>query len=483
MDGTDFLFLVPELILVATAIVVWTVDFVTPENRKPDLAWPAAAGTLVAMAFLALSWGEERELFLGTLHLDNYSLFFRFLFLAVAFFITAGSPGYVRRNLRNAGEFYGLILMSTVGAMGIASSREFLTAYISLELVTFGFYVLTAHARHEARSNEASAKYLILGAFSSGLLLFGISLVFGATGSTHYAEIAAALQASPDIGLAWTLGVALLLAGLGFKVAAFPFHSWAPDVYEGAPLPVTAFLSVASKAAGFAFLIRLFAEALYPVMDDWRVAIGIVAVLTMSFGNLVAIQQSNIKRLLAYSSIAQAGYILVGIATLTAATTSGMLLHLAGYTATNLAGFLAIIYFHNLTGKEDIASFRGLYRRSFLLTLVLAVALFSLAGMPLFAGFMTKFYLFTAAAESRMWWLITLAIANSILSVYYYLLILRQAFVTAETEEEEQRPKFRVPAHATAVLSGLMLLVLWIGIYPSVFIDAAEAGSRALFGG
>jgi NADH-quinone oxidoreductase subunit N len=483
MNGSDFVFLLPEIVLVATAITVWTVDFFTPRDRKPDLAWPAAAGALVAMAFLAISWGEHREMFLGTLRLDNFSLFFRFLFLAVAFFVIVGSPGYVRRNLKNAGEFYGLILMSTVGAMGIASSREFLTAYISLELVTFGFYVLASHARHEARSNEAGAKYLILGAFSSGLLLFGISLIFGATGSTSYAAIAAALETTPDFGMVWTLGVALVLAGLGFKVAAFPFHSWAPDVYEGAPLPITAFLSVGSKAAGFAFLIRLFAEGLLPVLDDWRVAIGVVAVLTMTFGNLVAIQQSNLKRLLAYSSIAQAGYILVGMATLSADTTSGMLLHIAGYTATNLGVFLVVIYFHNLTGKEEINDLRGLYRRSFLLTLVLAVSLLSLAGMPLFAGFMTKFYLFTAAAASQMWWLIALAVANSILSVYYYLLVLRQAFITPESEEEEQRPAFRLPSHARATLSLLMVLVLWIGIYPSVFVDAAEAGSRALFGG
>ncbi len=483
MNGGDFVFFMPELILVGTAIAVWGVDLFTREDRKPDLAWPAAAGTLVAGAFLALSWRENREVFLGTMQLGDYSLFFRVMFLAIAFFVLVGSSGYVRRNLKNGGEFYGLILMSTVGAMVIASAREFLTAYIALELVTFGFYVLSAHARQEPRSNEAGAKYLILGAFSSGLLLFGISLVFGVTGSTFYSDIAVAIENSGDLGLVWVLGVALLLAGLGFKVAAFPFHSWAPDVYEGAPLPVTAFLSVGSKAAGFAFLIRLFAEGLAPVASDWRVAIGIVAVLTMTFGNLVAIQQTNIKRLLAYSSIAQAGYVLVGLAVLTAETTAGMLLHLAGYTATNLGAFLAVIYFHNMTGKEELGDFRGMYRRSLLMTLVLAISLLSLAGMPLFAGFVTKFYLFTTAAASGMWWLISLAIANSILSVYYYLLVLRQAFVTPESEEEAQRPRFRLPLHATASLTVLAALVLWIGVYPAVFVEAAEAGARTLFGG
>ena len=483
MNSRDFIFFLPEFILVGTAIAVWGVDLFTPEDRKPDLAWPAAAGTVVAAAFLALSWGESREVFLGTLQLGDYSLFFRVLFIAIAFFVTVGSPGYVRKNLKNGGEFYGLILASTVGAMIIASAREFLTAYISLELVTFGFYVLSAHARQEPRSNEAGAKYLILGAFSSGLLLFGISLIFGLTGSTFYGDIAAAIGDTGGVGVVWLLAVALLLAGLGFKVAAFPFHSWAPDVYEGAPLPVTAFLSVGSKAAGFAFLIRLFAEALEPVASDWRVAVGIVAVLTMTFGNLVAIQQSNIKRLLAYSSIAQAGYVLVGLAVLTAETTAGMLLHLAGYTATNLGAFLAVIYFHNLTGKEELGDFRGLHRRSFLMTLVLAVSLLSLAGMPLFAGFVTKFYLFTAAAAGGMWWLISLAIANSILSVYYYLLVLRQAFIAPESEKEGQRPGFRLPIHATATLTVLAALVLWIGVYPAIFVEAAEAGARNLFGG
>ena len=483
MNTGDFALFMPELILVATALVVWGVDLVTPEERKPDLAWPALIGTVIAAAFLSVSWGETREVFLGTLRLDAYAQFFRVLFLATAFFVIVGSPGYVRRNLKNAGEFYGLILVSTVGAMVIAAAREFLTAYIALELLTFGLYVLSAHARQEPRSNEAAAKYLILGAFSSGLLLFGISLIFGLTGSTFYSDIAPILASLHGKELVCLFAVALLLAGLGFKVAVFPFHSWAPDVYEGAPLPVTAFLSVGSKAAGFAFLIRLFVEALEPLSSDWTVAIGLVAVLTMTFGNLVAIQQSNIKRLLAYSSIAQAGYVIVGLTLLTEETTAGMLLHLAGYSATNLGAFLVVIHLTTLTGQEDLSGFRGLHRRSFLMTLVLAISLLSLAGMPLFAGFVTKFYLFTAAAAGELWWLIAFAIANSILSVYYYLLVLRQAFIAPETEDDLLKTKFRLAPHTKAIFSVLAVLVLWIGIYPAVFVEAAESGAKSLFGG
>jgi len=478
----DLYYILPEIILVAAALIVLTVDFFLPEGRRPGLAWPAAVAPLVSLGFVIAFWGTERTLYSGTLQIDEYALFFKGLFLVITFFVLVGSPGYVRKNLRHPAEFYGLVLLAAVGAMAVSSARELLTAYISLELVSFGFYSLSSQAKHELRSNEAGAKYIILGAFSSALLLYGISLVFGATGTTFYSGISQGAQTAAGLGPGMLLGITLLISGLGFKVAAVPFHMWTPDVYEGAPLPITAFLSVGSKSAGFAFLIRLFAEGLGPVMGDWRVAIGILAVLTMTLGNLVAMQQRNIKRLLAYSSIAQAGYVLVGAAALTDQTSAGMMLHLAGYTVTNLGAFLAVIFYNNATGRERIAEFRGLSRRSIFLALALAACLFSLAGLPLFAGFATKFYLFSAAAASGMWWLVAFAIANSIVSVYYYLVIIREMFVAPSPDPEEERTPLRIPLHANAALGVLVVLVLWIGLYPNPIVQAAEAGSRAIFG-
>ncbi len=479
----DLYYILPEIVLVATAIAVLTADFVLPDDRKPNLAWPAALGTLAALGLVLSFWGTERSLYGGTLQIDKYAVFFKAIFLVTGFFVLVGSPVYARRNLRHIAEFYGLILLAVIGAMAVSSARELLTAYISLELVSFGFYALSAHAKDERRSNEAGAKYIILGAFSSALMLYGISLVFGAAGTTFYSDIAGQAQTAAGLGPGLVMGIALLIAGLGFKVAAVPFHMWTPDVYEGAPLPVTAFLSVGSKAAGFAFLIRLFAEGLQPVTADWRDALGILAVLTMTLGNLVAMQQRNIKRLLAYSSIAQAGYVLVGIPVLTMATTAGMMLHLAGYAVTNLGVFLAVIFYNNATGREDISEFRGMSRRSLPLALMLAICLFSLGGMPLFAGFVTKFYLFSAAAANDLWWLVAFAIGNSIVSVYYYLTVIREMFVTPSEDDEEDKTPLRIPIHSTAALTALAAIVLWIGLYPDPIVQAAEKGSRAIFGG
>ena len=479
----DLYYILPEIVLVVTAVGILAADFVLPEDSKPNLAWPAALGTVVALGLVISFWGTERSLYNGTLRIDDYAVFFKVMFLVVGFFVLIGSPAFARRNLRHTAEFYGLILFAVVGAMAVSSARELLTAYISLELVSFGFYALSAHAKDERRSNEAGAKYIILGAFSSALLLYGISLVFGAAGTTFYVDISAQAETAAGLGPGLLMGIALLVAGLGFKVAAVPFHMWTPDVYEGAPLPVTAFLSVGSKAAGFAFLIRLFVEGLQPVMADWRDALGILAILTMTLGNLVAMQQRNIKRLLAYSSIAQAGYVLVGVPVLTMGTAAGMMLHLAGYAVTNLGAFLVVIFYNNATGREKISEFRGMSRRSLPLALMLAICLFSLAGMPLFAGFVTKFYLFSAVAAHGLWWLVAFAIGNSIVSVYYYLVVVREMFVTPSDDDEEDRKPLRIPVHSAAALTALAGLVLWIGLYPDAIVRAAENGSRAIFGG
>jgi NADH-quinone oxidoreductase subunit N len=295
----------------------------------------------------------------------------------------------------------------------MAASGELLTAYIAMELLSVGFYVLVASGRYNPRSREAGFKFVIVGAFSSALLLYGISQVYGLLGTTRFDGISEVLAASPELSPGVLIGLVLIIAGLGFKIAAVPFHTWVPDTYEGAPAPVAAFLAAGFKVAAFALILRLFTEALLPAVGDWQLIVAITAAITMTLGNLVALAQRNIKRLLAYSSIAHAGYLLLGVAALASVgngaaisvelshlAVNGVMLHLAAYGISNMAAFLCVIAFYNATGKEEIADFAGLARRSPALAMVFTASLLSFAGVPLFAGFTSKFYLFKGAGAA-----------------------------------------------------------------------------------
>jgi NADH-quinone oxidoreductase subunit N len=360
----------------------------------------------------------------------------------------------------------------------MAGARELLTGYISLELLSFSLYVLVSYSKHELRSNEAGMKYMLLGAFASALLLYGISFIYGTAGSTYYSEIAAGFAGGTDgFTYATLIGLTLVIAGLGFKVAAVPFHMWTPDAYEGAPLPVTAYLSATSKAAGFALLLRLFSEALLPVIDDWQFMVAALAAVTMVVGNLIALQQRNVKRLLAYSSIGQVGYMLLGITALSPEVSSALLLHMTGYVITNVAAFTAFIAYHNATGAENIEDFRGMSDRSPLLAVVLSAALFSLAGMPLFAGFFTKFILFQSGWSSGLKWLAALAVVNSLISLYYYLMVIRQMYVVAPAEPG----RMRTPAMMFGVTGALVVGIFFLGIWPTPLFEAANEAAAFLF--
>ena len=347
--------------------------------------------------------------------MDRFSLFFKLFFLALGVLVILASVDFVKRYLVHPGEYYGIVLFSILGMMLMAASAELLTAYISLELLSFSLYVLVSLAR-DPKSNEAGVKYILLGAFSSALLLYGISLVYGILGTTTFAGISQAMGSVPSANANLLVGLVLILAGLGFKVAAVPFHMWTPDIYEGAPLPITAYLAVGSKAAAFALILRLFASAFLDSIGEWQLVIAILAAATMTVGNLVALAQHNIKRLLAYSSIGQVGYLLVGIAALSTAASNAVILHLVGYGVTTLAAFVSVIAVYNVTGKDEIKDFAGLADRNPFIAMALTVSLFSLAGLPFFAGFITKFYLFAAAAREDLLWLAGLAIVNSLIS-------------------------------------------------------------------
>ena len=411
----------------------------------------------------------------------------------------------------------------------MAMSRELLTAYISLELLSFSLYVMVAYALGNAKSNEGSLKYVIIGGLSSAILLYGVSMVYSTLGVTKFDDIAQALNEASYVSPALWAGLALLMAGLGFKLAAVPFHMWAPDAYEGAPLPVTAYLAIASKAAAFALVLRLLADAFVPVTErweQWQVIIVVLAALSMLVGNLVALAQTNLKRLMAYSSVGHVGYILAGAAVLSSDSllgANGVIFYLVGYSVTSMVVFAALIAFFNETGQEEIRDLAGLADRQPLLAMAIAVGLFSLSGLPIFAGFTIKFYLFTAVADEGYLWLAGLAILTSLISLYYYLQVVRQMYIqpaVAATDDAdhddnhatdgdaadgepgndgEEEDHLHTPAHhepssdyvplprpggalIVVVVLGLIGTVA-LGVYPAPLLELVEGASAAILPG
>ena len=488
--NNNFLLLTPEFIVTGLAFVVLTLDLFLPSRAKWTLPFVAVAGLAVALVVsLAQLWGVNDSLYGGVIRIDGYALFFKAFFIALGGVVILVSVDFVRRNLEHPGEYYGILLFTVVAMMLLAASGELLTAYISLELLSFGLYVLVAYDRYNAKSNEGATKYILLGAFSSALLLFGMSQVYGLLGTTRFDAISRALASMDALSPGLILGIALIVAGLGFKVAAVPFHMWAPDAYEGAPIPITAHLAVGSKAAAFALVLRLFAEAFMPIVEQWQILLIALAVITMLLGNLVALAQRNLKRLLAYSSVGQVGYLLMGVAALASMgsgeaslelshlASNGIMLHLVAYAVTNMAAFLCLAAVFNITGRDDIAGMAGVARRAPLVGLVFAVSLFSLAGLPIFVGFTSKFYLFNAAAAQGLLWVAGVAIFASLISLYYYLMVVRQLYI----EPADEAAPIPVPRLTLGVLGALFAGMIGLGVYPAPLMRAVQHASEALF--
>ena len=474
--------LLPEFILVGSAALVLMLDAFRADLRISRNLLPAVTilGALIAGVASLLYLDRDPTDFAQLIAVDDFTTFFRILFIATLVAIVLGSYEFVNRNITHQGEFYALLLASTIGAIYMAAARELLTAYISIELLSFSLYVGVSLAKTDTRSGEAGLKYVLLGGVASAMLLYGLSIVYGTTGTTSYDGIAAALNNGIVGTPAFLIGLAFLVGGLGFKASAVPFHMWTPDAYEGAPLPVTAYISATSKAATFALMLALFGTALEPAKADWQWMLASLAVATMVVGNLVAIQQTNIKRLLAYSSIGQVGFMLMAITTVSDASGSALLLHLAGYLITNLAVFIAVIAFYNRTGSEEIADFRGLAETQPYLALVITTGLFSLSGMPLLAGFVTKFVLFQAAAEEGFLWLATVAVIMSTVSLYYYLKVIRQMYVAEPAEGDSARWRLSPAAYFTTGV--LFLGIFLVGLWATPIFEAADGASAMLFG-
>jgi len=476
--------LAPELTLAATAIVVVLLDLFL--QRKGWLAVVSIIGIVVAGGLTVTMWGSSQATFNNMLAVDNFALFFKLLFLSIALLVILASVDYVTKFARFQGEYYALVLLSALGMMLMAATAELISIYMALELASISLYVLAGFLK-DPKSTEAALKYLLLGAVASAVLLFGMALVFGFTGKTQLGEIARAIQTLSLSGVlaspALIFGLVLMVAGFGFKIAAIPFHMWVPDVYEGAPTPITAYLSVGSKAAGFAIILRVFYSAFgLPswLSLDWGLVFAVLSAIGMTLGNIIAIPQTNIKRMLGYSSIAQAGYLMVGLATVGFSPAadivgrSALLFFLASYALTNLGAFTAIIAISNKLDSDLINDYSGMGKRAPLVALALTLCLISLIGMPPAAGFMAKFYIFSGAVKHGLLWLVVIAVINSVISAYYYLRVVKVMWLGEPASAE------RVPSSGALrlALSIACLGVLLLGIIPGYIMKLAELAAR-----
>lgn len=488
----------PEIFLFCWALVVIAFDVVTKRRSGSTVGYLAMFGLLVTGGIMSQTgYGSG---FGNMFFSDPASLFFKVIFIGAAFMAIGSSFGVTSEKIINhRGEFLGMILFSTVGMMFLASSRELLTLYIGLELTTIPMFVGAAFFKDNRLSVESGIKYLIIGAFSSALLLYGLSFIYGMTGTTDLLQIrlilAAKHIATHETGVILILANVLLLAGLGFKLALPPFHQWAPDVYEGAPTPITAFLSVGSKAAGLmAFAkVMIFGLSVYhdPVMwpVDWGMLAGIIAAAAMIWGNIAAIRQTNIKRMLAYSSIAQAGYIMVGMLALNNLGLASVSFYMFAYLFANMGAFAVVAIFEDKSGSTQIASYSGLAKTSPFFAACLSVFLLSLAGIPPLAGFLAKYYVFAAAiglagAQGSMhwlYWLVGIGLLTSVFALYYYANIIRTMYFTKD--ESPYTLSLRQPATLVVVI-GLVGVILF-GLYPGPIITFAEQipGALGFIGG
>jgi len=495
MSGQDLWVISPPLAMASLAGVVIVLDLVLKSKRLlPGLATLGMAVPLYFSLVLWFGWVGQpmgQSGFFDAVVADRFALFFQFLIVVVTGMVVVASTGYVERNIRYRGEFLGLLLLASAGMMVLVSARELITIYVALELTSLPMVALAAIMRDE-RSSEAGLKFLVLSSISSAVLLYGMVFVYGYTGTTdldgimHEIGRMAAVSGQPFGSYALLFGIVAMVAGFAFKMAVVPFHMWVPDVYEGAPTPVTAYLSVASKAAAFAVVMRVLYSAFgsATLTQEWSGMLAVLAAASMLTGNLLALWQRNIKRMLAYSTIAHAGYILAGLAAVTANTSDGssiagpgsVLFYLGGYAATNLAAFFAVIAITNRTGSDLIEGFSGMGRRAPLPALFLALGLVSLLGMPPTAGFMAKAFVFSAAVNSGLLWLAVLGAVNTAISAFYYLRVVRVMYL--DEPESDARLSSDPPLVAVAGLAAVGIGVFGVG--PWLLMRLAEQAVRAL---
>jgi NADH-quinone oxidoreductase subunit N len=472
---TDLALLAPELALVvAGAFVILADAFARRGLPRPVIQGLGLIGLFFGFGLAFRMVGVSTTAFGGAVAVDSYAIYFKLLVAAAAALVLLASSTLLDEYPQARGEFVGLILLCTAALMLLAGARDLITVYISLEISSLSIAFLSAWNKRDVRSAEAGLKFFLLSAMSSAILLYGMALIYGLTGQLQLDAIAREISGPLSPGL--LLGLVMIVAGFGFKISAVPFQMWTPDVYEGAPTPVTAYISVASKAGGIAVILRVLHTALPATQGRWTLMLAAVALATMTVGNIGALVQTNVKRMLAYSSIAHVGYMLIGITVATGRGTAAVLFYLLAYTVTNLGAFTAVIAAARLTGSELTSDLRGLAQRAPWIAFALAVSLLSLAGLPPFVGFFAKLYIFQAAIERGLGWLVLVGVINSAISLFYYAQVIHEMYILPPADER------RAPLLATqgVALTLAVVGIVLFGIFSSQFLDLQQVAALTL---
>ncbi|MEN6616549.1 MAG: NADH-quinone oxidoreductase subunit N, partial [Syntrophorhabdus sp.] len=472
--ASEFRLIMPEIILTIWALALLIVGGLTKSTVASKICGVATVvGSLLGLAFTARIWGISTDIFSGLYTIDPYGTFFKGLFLIVLLLVSIVSLRYADREEIGGGEYYALLMFGVLGMMVMTSSHHFITIFIGLEVMSLSIYVLCGLLRGNIASVEASLKYFLLGAFATAFLLYGMAMIYGSTGVIDVVELKKFLLMKQDFSVTmFVIGMGFLLVGFGFKIASVPFHMWTPDVYQGAPTSITAYMATGVKAAAFGALIRVFFTALIPFQFGWSEIIWILAVLTMTVGNITALVQRDIKRMLAYSSIAHAGYILVAFITGDRAMASSMLYYLMAYTFMNIGAFTVVmVVARKGESGSDLDSFAGLGARNPFIALCMSIFLLSLAGVPPLAGFMGKFYVFSTAVKAQYYWLAIIGFLNSVVAAFYYLRVMMYMYfkeTIGEPAKADRAPQYGV----------VMVVCIWallqMGIFPRVFVAIAQ---------
>lgn len=470
--------ILPEIALLVLMLVVFIVDLVQHGKKSTLPAWITVGGLGLTLLLTALFTqpGEQAELLWGgMLRHDWLAYIFKIIFLFAALLVTLLTVGW--QKVWYKGEYYILLLASTMGMTLMGAAADLVMLFLAIETTSIPLYILAGFITRDEKSNEAGFKYLLFGAVTTGVMLYGFSLLYGFAGATNLYALADGIAASGVPGPVLVGTLLLVLVGFGFKVSMAPMHFWAPDVYEGAPTPITAFLSTASKAAGLAVLMRVLLAAFPAIEGEWQTILAVGSALTMTVGNLIALSQRNIKRLLAYSSIAHAGYSLLAVAAASELGVLSVVYYLLVYTVTQIAAFGVVIVVSNATGSDEIADLAGLHRRNPMLALALLLSFLSLAGIPPLGGFIAKILAFAAAIQADLIWLAVVGVLNSIVGLYYYLMVLKVAYLD-EPKSQSEIATSR-PQAATLVVSVLLVLILGVVIAP--WYNWAASGAGGLF--
>jgi len=477
--SNDLLAILPEILILTVGILVLILDpFWKDENRRVGLGWLTAGGLTVVMV-ISLMFGRpgtESLAFGGMVRHDWLAFVFKMMFIFGAGITALFLMDVEKLNKR--AEAYVLLLAATIGMNLMASASDLVMLYLAIETTSIPMYVLAGFLLEDKKSTEAGFKYLLFGAMTSAIFLYGLSLIYGFSGATQFESMRSYFMTLNPI----SIGVLfLVIVGLGFKISLVPFHFWAPDTYEGAPTPVAGFLSTASKAAGFAVLLRLFAVAFPQISANWQMLVAILAVLTMTLGNLAALGQTNIKRLLAYSSIAHAGYALIGLVANTQFGATSVVYYLLAYILTNLAAFGIIMAFGRVTGSDEIRSYDGMSRRAPYLGLAMLIAFLSLSGMPPFGGFVAKLLVFAAAIKAGWYWLVLIGILNSIVGLYYYLTVLKYVYLYRMEGENEEAHPIQVSRPIVIGLTILTLGIILVGTFFGPWFGFSTSAAQSIF--